>query len=679
MAVLDFIQTSLGAGELTPRLRGRLDFDRFFDGVALLQNFVVLPQGGAQRRSGTRFVAEVKDSTDFTRLIPFQFSTSQAYVIEFGDQYVRFFRDEGVVGAPYELASPYSASDLPFLKWTQSADVLFLCHPDYQPEELQRLADTNWQFVDFDFQDGPYQDTNTTSTTLTLSGTSGSVTVTASGTTGINGGDGFQSTDVGRLIRWQDPASEWTWLEITAVADTTHCTATIRGQNASAGTATTTWRLGSWSDTTGWPHCATFFQDRLCFGATDSEPQTIWCSETGDFNSFSPSAVDGTVADDNAVNLPISNNQVNAIRWMAATSRGLSVGTSGSELVLQSNSTVDPFGPNTAEVVRQSNRGSSVGDLPALIGHSLVFIQRGSEVLRELLYDFNVDGFVTRDLTILSEHLSTQGIADISYQQNPDSIIWLREGFGELLGLTFEREQKVFAWHHHPLGGTFDGDIPVVESICSIGEEGDDQVWMIVKRDIDGSTVRYVEFLEELFEDADVVEDAFFVDSGLTYSGASTTTITGLDHLEGETVAVLADGATHPDKVVSGGSITLERSATKVQVGLAYLSVIDTLPFEVVTDTNTTRGKTKRIHQVHVLFNNTLGGTVGERGADDQMIIPTRAGGDPMDSAPPLFSETKTVKIPASHTKDAQVTIEQSQPLPMTVLNIVNDSKFHGS
>jgi hypothetical protein len=754
MAAFDFVQTSLSAGELSPRLRGRIDFEKFYDGMERLENFIVLPQGGATRRPGTRFVGEVKFRDKFTRLIPFAFSTTQTYMLEFGESYIRVYRDEaqlsfsdgidavdqgddtftvngadytdslvantiiavdgstgndgiyhvvssaldgsdtvitvaeeipdatadGNVLLPVEISTPYQEEDLPLIKFTQSADVLFLFHPDYSPRELQRLSDTNWQLVEFDFEDGPYLDENLTATTLALSGTSGSVTVTASAVTGINNDTGFQTTDIGRLIRWQDPATNWTWLEITAHTDTTHVTATIQGPNASAGTATDAWRLGAWSNTTGWPQVATFFKERLALGATDDEPQTGWLSNVDDLTNFAPSAADGTVSDANAITFTIADNQVNAIRWFSARPDGLVIGTSGSEVVLTTAVSVDPFGPGNLEVKRQSNRGSDAGALPEKIGHSILFIQRGGMVLRELLFDFNVDSYITRNLSLLSEHLLRRGGFDLAYQQNPESILWMAENNGELVGLTFERDQEVFGWHHHKMGGTFSGSFPVVESIATITEGNIDQLWQVTKRTIDGGTVRYIEFMEEPFDAVlDEVDDIFYVDSGLTgdSTGSPTDTWAGLDHLEGETVSVLADGSVHPDVVVTNGAITLQREAEIIQVGFGYTSGLDTLPIELITDTNTTRGKTKRVHQVHVLFDETLGGMIGPKGGPLDFVL-TRGSG-PMNSPPPIFSETKSVPISGRHTKDAQITIEQRQPLPMTILNIVMEMQFHGS
>lgn len=406
MARFDHVQTSFIAGEITPRVRGRLDFENFFKGADELLNFIVLPHGSISRRPGTRFVAEVKNSSLFTRLLPFTFSSDQAYIIEAGNLYFRFFADEGqlvddasgaqtiiginqttdtftvtgdfasrltqgdtivvdgstgndglyvVVSAtdlgantdvivsrdipsavvdgtlftPVEIISTYPTADLPFIRYTQSADIMFLVHPEHKPKELQRTDDVTWALVDFVHTDGPYLDTIGSITTLALSGLSGSVTCTASNTTEINGGAGFLATDVGRLIRRRDQAaSSWSWMEITAVNTTTSVTATVKGPAFTDTTASTNWRLGAWSETSGWPHSVTFHQERLWFGGTDEQPQTVWSSASGDFSAFTPSALaDGTVLDSHAITATAASNSVNAIRWMISTSKGLLIGT----------------------------------------------------------------------------------------------------------------------------------------------------------------------------------------------------------------------------------------------------------------------------------------------------------------------------------------------------------------
>jgi len=534
--------TNFSAGELSGRLFGRVDLSRYFNGAALLRNFITMVEGGVTRRSGTIFAAEVRDSSKRTRIYRFEFSTVQAYILEFSNLYLRFFKNHGqveVAGTPYEIVTPWSEVMLPDLKFTQSADVLYVCHPQVRPKQLNRLGDSNWTITDYDFQDGPYLEVNETDTTLTISGTSGSVSVTASSATGINSDTGFQATDVGRLIRWKDGAGNWTWLGITAFTDTLHVTATIRGANASATTATKQWRLGAWSDTTGWPFCAQFAENRLCFGGCTNQPANVWGSRSGNFTSHAPSDPNGTVASDHAFNIFVGDNRVNAIRWMDS-GKELLVGTQGAEFSLSGGS--NAMSPTNIMPKRQTTVGSHSRVGPQRVSHSLLFLNRVGRRVLEMVYDFGLDGYKAPDVSVLAKHLGTGGFVAMDFAQEPNSTLWLARADGLLVGLTFEKEQEVIAWHGHPIGG--DG---IVEDVAVIPDPTGsyNELWLIVRRTIDGVSKRYVEYMDAIFDDNDMLlENAVFIDSTLKYNGLSPNglTITGSNVLHGEIICV-ADAA----------------------------------------------------------------------------------------------------------------------------------------
>lgn len=738
------VQTNFTAGEFSPRLFGRTDIAKIRNAAATVENVICQKHGGASRRPGTKYVNAVRDSADATRLIGFEYSVDQTYMLEFGDQYIRFYRDSGqltkthtvstaswaggtatvtlsaahtiLVGttvtvsgispsgyngtyvvtgvasttidyavvsdpgayssggsvvAPYEISSPWASSELSEIKYTQSADILYLCHPDYAPRELRRNADTDWELASFDYTDGPYLDINTTAVTLTPAATSGTgVNVTASAITAINDGAGFQTTDVGRWIRIKH-SSTWGAAQITSRTSTTVVVVDI-AENFGAATASANWRLGSWSDTDGWPWVPSFHQERLYFGGSDAHPQTLWGSVVGDFTNFQPSQTDGTVADDDGVTYTISANQVNAIRTLNSNARGIMIGTQGGPWVGKSTAAFDPISPTNFAVFKQSSYGVSDTVRAHEVGPAILMVQRGDLILRELAFSFEADQFVAPDLTILSEHVTLGGVVDSAYQDEPDSVLWLARADGQLLGMTYEREQEVVAWHRHVLGGSLTGsNQPIVESIATIREGNEDQLWMIVKRTIDSATVRYIEYLTSPFDaSASDAEDAIFVDSSLTYDGAATDTITGLDHLEGETVSILADGAVHPDRTVSSGSITLKDDYSVVQVGLSYTSTLKSMPIHPETTVMDSRGKIGRVYKATIRFLETLGAKIGDA-SDNLDTIPFREAGDPMDAPPPLFTGYKTVAPNSSYEKGVQLILTQEQPLPMTILAII--------
>ena len=741
--------TNFTGGELSPRLDGRNDLAKYPTGLKTLENFVVFPHGSAARRSGTQFVAEVKNSSAKTRLIPFEFSTTQTYMMEFGNQYIRFYKDNGqilesnvtisgatqanpvvvtatghsysngdeisitsvagmtelnnkrylvankttntfeitdidgtningtgftayasggVANRVYEIATPYLTAELFDLKFAQSADVMYITHPNHEVEKLSRSGHTSWTLTDVDFTDGPYLDDNITTTTLNPgSHTVGTgVAVVASAVTGINGDTGFQATDVGRLIRFRDG-----YMKVTARADTTNITVEII-EDLGSSTASTDFALGAFSDTTGHPSCVTFFEQRLVFAATLNNPQTIYFSKSGDYENMNENR-GGTVADDDAIIYTIASNQVNAIRFMTAT-RTLIIGTAGGEFAVSGGGTDVAITPTNILIKKQSNHGAAnVDAIPA--GNATLFLQRAKRKLRELAYNFDVDGYVSPDLTILAEHITEGGLTQISYQQEPNQIIWGTRDDGQLVGLTYQREQQVVAWHRHKFGGTFGSGASatgfgVCESVATIPTDNSEyQTYVIVKRTINSVTRRYVEYINNY--DFDETDDTTFnfLDSQLEYSGSAATTISGLDHLEGQTVSILADGSTHPDKTVTSGSITLDRSATKVKVGLSYTSLLQTMRLDAGSQDGTSQGKTKRIFDITIRLYESIGVEVGPD-LSNMERIPFRSSADAMDSGLGVFTGDKEVEFRGNYETDGFIFVRQTQPLPLTILSL---------
>ena len=658
--------TNFTGGELSPRLDGRNDLQKYSTGCKTLENMIIFPHGSAARRSGTQFVAEVKDSTKETRLIPFEFSTTQTYILEFGNQYIRFFKDNGQIlssGSPYEISSPYLEAELFDIKFAQSADVMYICHPNHPAKKLSRTGHTSWSLTSVDFTDGPYMDENISSTTISTSAhTVGTGrTLTASSTTGINDNTGFQTTDVGRLIRFRDGYGK-----ITARTSTTVVTIEIL-EDMGSSSASANWSLGAFSETTGHPSCVTFFEQRLVFAATLSQPQTIFFSKSGDYENMDENR-GGTIADDDAIIYTIASNQVNAIRFMTAT-RTLIIGTAGGEFAVSGGSVDTAITPTNILIKKQSNNGAANVDALA-VGNATLFLQRARRKLRELAYNFDVDGYVAPDLTILAEHISEGGFKQLSYQQEPNQIIWCVRNDGQLVGLTYQREQQVVAWHRHIFGGVFGSGNAVCESVATIPtDDSEYQTYVIIKRTINGATKRYVEFIHQY--DFDETDDTSFnfLDSQLDYSGSAVTTIGGLSHLEGQTVSILADGATHPDATVSSGQITLARSSTKVKVGLPYTSLLQTMRIDAGAQNGTSQSKTKRIYEITARLYESIGIEVGPD-LNNMERIPFRSSANAMNSGISVFTGDKEIEFRGNYETDGFIFVRQTQPLPLTILSL---------
>ena len=658
--------TNFTGGELSPRLDGRNDIAKYNSGCKTLENMIVYPHGSASRRSGTQFVAEVKDSTKKTRLISFEFSTVQTYILEFGDQYIRFYKDNGVIldgGSPYEISSPYLEAELFDIKFAQSADTMYICHPNHNPRKLTRTGHTNWTLVDDVIINGPFMDHNVETTTLTPSHkTVGATsTVTASAVTGINSNQGFLSTDVGRLLHIKDGH-----LKITSVTSTTVVVGTVI-VDLGITTPITDFALGSFSDTTGYPACVTFFEQRLVFAGTTAQPQTLFFSRSADYENFDDQYHE-TVADDDAIVYTIASNQVNAIRFLTAT-RTLIIGTAGGEFAVNGGGTGEAITPTNILINKQSNHGAANVDGIA-VGNATLFLQRAKRKIRELAYNFDVDGYVAPDLTILAEHVTESGITQMAYQEEPNSIVWCVRADGQLLGFTYQREQQVTAWHRHIFGGSFGSGNAVVENVEVLPtDDSEYQVWVIVKRTINGATKRYVEYLHN--QDFDETDDTSFnyLDSQLAYDGSATTTISGLDHLEGEEVSILADGATHPNKTVSSGAITLDRSSTKVKVGLPYVSLLQTMRIDAGSQNGTSQSKTKRIYEITARLYESIGIEIGPD-LDNMERIPFRSSANLMDSGVNVFTGDKDIEFRGNYETDGFIFVRQNQPLPLTVLSL---------
>lgn len=711
MPKASWIQNSFNAGELSPQLRGRVDLDKYRNGCNILENFIPQVHGPAKKRTGTRFVKEVKNSTKRVRLIPFQYNTEQAYILEFGDKYIRFFKDGGIVltslNIIYEITSPYDSEDIDTIHFAQSADVMYLAHPKYPPQKLSRFDHDSWTIEQVNFRQPPFNDENITATTVTSSDVTGSVTLTSSvalfkstdvgsyisfteiieskydrwdanksivigdyrhylgnlyvatsaGTTGTRPPIHLEGVESDGVVSWEYAHSGSGYAQIAVFTSTTVVTATVikrLPQDALAGS--TRYAFSAWSDVSGYPKAVTFYEDRLWFAGSLAKPQTLWASVSGAYENHEY----GT-NDDDALNYTINSQEVNVIEWLSP-SKILSVGTSGGEFVVSGSSLNDAITPTNVRIVPQTTYGSK--DIqPFKIGGSVLFVQRAGKKIRELTYQFESDSYVAPNMTLLAEHITQKGIADMSYQQEPDQILWCPDMEGNLLGMTYERLEDVVGWHRHNVGG-------VVESVAAIPHWDRDQdvLWMVVKRTIDGNDVRYIEYMEKYFTD----DRSFYMDSGLTYSGVPVTTITGLDHLEGEEVVILTDGAIHPSRVVNSGEINLLLPSSKVTVGLPYTATYQSMSIEAGAADGTSQGKTVRINNIVIRLSTTGPGLFYGPSVSQMDEYHPRNTTMNMDEPIPVFTgDTDLLPWPGEYQTEPRVTIQHRLPTPCILVAVM--------
>jgi len=732
MGVSRVVQNALNSGELSPRLILREDYERYANGLKTCRNFIPLPTGGVITQYGQQWIAQTKGAA-LAYLIPFEFSTTQAYMIEAGNLYFRFYRDGariydlngsitgmvdngtglirvttnaahglstgnyvyitgtngtdeangewivtvisvteidlqgstfthawtsgGLWTRPYELTTTYAVADIPDIKFAQSADTLYLVHANYAPRKLTRTSHTVWTLTAITFLDGPYMDENTTATTLTPSAATGTgVTLTASAVTGINADTGFQTTDVGRFIRLKE-GSTWGYVLITGWTSATVVTVsvilTLTNTNAK-----TVWRMGAWGGTTVFPSCITIFEQRLCFGPTTREPQRIWLSTTGSYEDMSPSATSGTVAQDDALTYQLGSNKVNTIQWIMGAQQ-LYIGTSGEEFTL-TGSGFEAVSAATPPLVRSGTTEGSKGIQPVRIGSRVIFVQRSGRELRELSWNDNEQTLVTEELSLVADHFlrAPLSIVTMAYQNKPDRTVWIVRSDGLLLAFCNYVSEKVRAWAL--MGSTAASGQYIWVAVIPSVNRLNDQAWFVMKRTIGGVEKYFIEM-----QNPDIS-----VHSGLVYSGAAISSVTGLDHLNGQTVSIVGDGAVYDSQVVTRGQVDLAYgtaagpAASTISVGppITPNPSVSTLEPAIRDQQGSSRYKRKHWASLAVELENTMGLTI-----NGKTKVQYRTPADPMDAVEPTFTGTKQIAN-LGWSREATITFEQTLPLPATIL-----------
>lgn len=623
----------------------------------------------------------------------------------------------GTVNKHVVFDIPYTSSDLVDLAIEHTGDKMYIAHRDYEPRVLTRVDDLTWTVSIFQTLDGPYFLRNSTAITLDPSAkTGGSVTVTASD-------DLFAATDVGRQLSITESGQRG-WAKITGFTSATEVTVSVGGEFGGL-SPSAIWRLGAFSDTTGYPRAITLHEDRLWFGYTDSEQQTFWGSKSDLYDTFSPTEPDLTVLDTNGLRFTLGSGDFDAITWLES-GFGLFIGTAGGPYTALGSG--GPITPSNISVTKQSGYGSNLLP-PELLNGSLIYVSRTGRQIRELVYDFESNGYISNDLSAISEHLFRLGdkAIDTAFQRYPDGHFWYVMASGELICMLFDREQNVVGFNRHNLGGTFEDEIltsgfivegrtyrirnniggadftgvgapdndigtefvatgikPIfgsgelaelspaqVESVSSAPSVGftEDNLYMSVKRTIGGQTRRHIEYLSDEFNPAHSRDwdAAIYLDSSLTYSGASTDTIGNLWHLEGEKIRVVANNGDDTTYTVENGKITLQDEATNVKAGLSYTSFMELLPLEVVTRRGTSVGGVKRIGEAYVKLENSMAMRHGNR-LNNLKTEAFRTTTDFMDNPPPLFTGVKDIITNHESSRDGGYFIVQDKPYPLNIL-----------
>jgi hypothetical protein len=739
------MQVAFNAGEWHSALDGRVDQERYGAACRRLRNFWPLVEGPAERRAGTRHVAMAKTTTHRRALLPFRFSTEQAYVLELGENWMRFYTQSGQLldpgtGLPLELVTPWTAAQARQLQVRQSADVLFMAHPAVPPQKLSRTGASSFTLADYAPDWAPFRAENTNeSLKIQASAITGVITLTATGFT-------FADSDQGRLVRLREiPESKqplwaagvnihnldtgtssavndrvhwegnvyrltslgvsstsgtrppihtntdgvvesdgrWSWEYIhsgsgyaiitSVAAGGATATATVlhRLPDSVVAASTFRWAWGAWDETSGYPRALEFFEERLWWGGTDADPDLLWATRPGGaYDNFRPDRTE-----EGALSFRLLAGEAVTIETMAAT-RILTVATSAGIFPAAGRDPALAVSiENELARDRQVNYGARAGVQALAVDNVSLFVQRSGRALREVLFSDVEQTYQAPDLTVLASHLVRGGIRRVAYAQEPYRLLLAACEDGALAAALYDRAQEALAFCRVELGGSG----VYIEDVCTIPHpDGDsDQVWLAVERTFLGTVTRSVEFLEKgsFFEPP--LEDSFYVDGGLTYEGPPATVISGIPH-EGETVAILADGARVADRLVSGGKVTLDEPASVVHVGLPYSSLLVPMRPEPGDEGGAASGKTKRWSHVVVRLHHTGEGLYygsATAGAElDELVLRDRF--DLLSTAVPLIDETADsvpLPWPDGHGQDGFLAFEHRGPTPCTIVALMGE------
>jgi hypothetical protein len=624
MPIIKRTKTSFTAGELAPELLGRPDLRAFENGARRLRNVVIQPTGGVTRRPGLRHVAMLPGPA---RLLPFEFNTEQTYLMVLTDGKLSIYATDLKIA---ELIAPWTETMLPQIGFTQNADTLLLTHPDMCPQRIQR-SNAGWNISAWSFTQDPFFRFAAADVTLTPSAVNGTITISASAQI-------FTPEHIG--VRFRIGGKR---VLVSAVNSQSTIIASVEQPLASTA-ATKDWDEAAFSTARGWPITCCFHQDRLVIGGSRDLPNRLWLSRTGDLFNFDP----GMGLDDQAIAFSLLSDQVNAIRGVFS-GQHLQLFTSGAEWMV----TGDPLTPANIQVNRQTRVGSPVDRLvpPVDVDGSTIFVSRAGKGVYEFAYTQVQQAYQANDLAILTRHLIKAPRA-MAYDQRARLLHLVMED-GALATLTLYRAEQVTAWTRQETSGSF-------HAIAEV--EG--TLWCVVERAGGISLERF--------------EDGLMQDGALTGTSITPKSIwTGLAHLNGREVTILADGAVRPNALVAGGSVTLSAPATQVAIGLGFTHEIEPLPADLVTPSGSATGPSRLVAVTFRLLETPAMNV--DLGQGPQALTFRRFNNDHFDAPPmPFTGDTKLRGLGWRRDSMAPLwRITGNAPLPLTLLSVTTEIRMN--
>ena len=591
----------------------------------------------------------------------------------------------GLVASIYELALPYSDTELAALNVTQSADVMTIVHPSYAPRELTRSGHAAWSISTPTFaptQVAPTSVNATAGAGTPISGSSATLqyVVTAVSASGEESLPSAPWTTTAAKLYWA--ASEYVNITWTAAAGAVKYNVykdrngffgyigsadsnKFTDDNIDPTVGDTPPQARDPFASSNYPATVSLHNQRRFFAQTPTGPDTFYSSQTANYKNMS---VSSPAKDNDALTFTLASEQVNAIKALLSLGDLIAFTSNGEWKI--SGTQGAALSPSTLNASKQSGRG--IADVrPLIVGDTALYVQARGKKVRDFAYRIDSDKYTGNDLSIMSAHLfrktSTvdKRIKEWCYQQEPDSVIWSVHKDGSFAALTYQREHDVWGWTSQETDGK------LLSTGC-IPEDDVDAVYFISERTIAGNVRKFLERMENRDIDEDSLDEQFYVDAGIEIVGNNSQTIYGLEHLEGKTVSILADGNDLPPAVVQGGKITLTQVHSHVVVGLGYNSDIQPVGIDLDLQGGATKGKPKSIKKVFVQVYNSRDLLAGPS-FDKLTAYKNRDFGESLASAVQLKSRIIEIPINADWDRDASVCIRHNKPTAFSILSITPD------
>jgi hypothetical protein len=775
MSRVTYYYSNWASGELSPIVLGRSDSEVFRNGARTIDNFLLNTQGHLERRPGTKYLNVATDLLK-PKLITFKHSSGSNYILEFSNLKFRVYKDGVLLGAPYEVTTPYSTSDLVNIDFDQSGDIMYLVHPDYAPRQLSRTGDTSWTITEVDFDCAPMYpvDDATYGRTEDLGNTGVQISSISANTLGASAtlvvsSSLFAAADVGKFMRIKnftaDPDSEanatisttqttedvkttdgasssgysssptlyinqpdvfvklpkvttstrttpystivttttrtytgvtgsssvgnpensvsgttytgsvittesvtvtgnetesWGLVKITGYTNATTVTVEIiRPLSSTNFHSSQQWQMSRFGPNTGYPSKVAFHEGRCFFANVGTEPNLLIGSKSNDITDFENGEGDeGTLTAASALDFKLT--EVNTIQWLSPSQRLIIGATNGVYSISGTNQLgINPLNP---PIFRRIAETPCSNVRPLFMQGTTFYTHSDSKRVGGIIFrQGEFSGFDYRDMTLLSEHLFKDGgIDDWCIQEDH---IWAITTDGQVRTLTYNEELDIRGWSRHTFNNA------TVNAIAAIN---DMDIYFAIGRTINGAGVQYIEQLNEKTRYLNK-EDMVHVDCSFTYDSTATSTITGLNHLEGETIDILTDGAAHPQVEVSGGSVNLTSDGSVVQLGIPFESVLHTTAMPIGNRRGSNESRKISSHEVGLKVYNTNGARVlvGSSSENEVLFNENQVYGE----GPDLKTNMIVDGLVSNDVFDLEVIVKSSRALPITLLGVAVDAE----